>query len=195
MSPATCESRFRDFLTTDGEKPDRDRDAEFEMPRAARRGPSSSARGHAGWRRCWRDRRALARRPRSDRHHPRRSVSRRRSAEPRRSRTRRITSGRSRFSRSTSRDRDGRRSACRRDSPTSPARSSRGLPTVIRAATWTRRHEAEDSTNACSGGKGRNSGIFGLGFVVSGRGPTSRIERYVASTFAAMIMRCTSDVP
>lgn len=25
-------SRFRDFLTTDGEKPDRDRDAEFEMP-------------------------------------------------------------------------------------------------------------------------------------------------------------------
>src|SRR4051812_16491338 len=25
-------SRFRDFLTSDGEKPDRDRDAEFEMP-------------------------------------------------------------------------------------------------------------------------------------------------------------------
>ncbi len=25
-------SRFRDFLTTDGEKPDRDRDSEFEMP-------------------------------------------------------------------------------------------------------------------------------------------------------------------
>lgn len=25
-------SRFRDFLTTDGEKPDRDRDGEFEMP-------------------------------------------------------------------------------------------------------------------------------------------------------------------
>ena len=25
-------SRFTDFLTTDGEKPDRDRDAEFEMP-------------------------------------------------------------------------------------------------------------------------------------------------------------------
>jgi hypothetical protein len=25
-------SRFRDFLTTDGEKPDRNRDAEFEMP-------------------------------------------------------------------------------------------------------------------------------------------------------------------
>jgi hypothetical protein len=27
-------SRFTDFLTTDGEKPDRDRDAEFEMPPA-----------------------------------------------------------------------------------------------------------------------------------------------------------------
>jgi len=26
------ESRFRDFLTSDGEKPDRDRDAEFEFP-------------------------------------------------------------------------------------------------------------------------------------------------------------------
>src|SRR5262245_35449587 len=25
-------SRFRDFLTTDGEKPDRNRDGEFEMP-------------------------------------------------------------------------------------------------------------------------------------------------------------------
>ena len=25
-------SRFTDFLTSDGEKPDRDRDAEFEMP-------------------------------------------------------------------------------------------------------------------------------------------------------------------
>jgi len=30
-------SRFRDFLTTDGEKPDRDRDAEFEMPERATR--------------------------------------------------------------------------------------------------------------------------------------------------------------
>jgi hypothetical protein len=30
-------SRFTDFLTTDGEKPDRDRDAEFEMPRQASR--------------------------------------------------------------------------------------------------------------------------------------------------------------
>jgi Protein of unknown function (DUF1572) len=28
-------SRFRDFLTTDGEKPDRDRDGEFEMPLGA----------------------------------------------------------------------------------------------------------------------------------------------------------------
>ena len=28
-------SRFRDFLTTDGEKPDRDRDGEFEMPPGA----------------------------------------------------------------------------------------------------------------------------------------------------------------
>lgn len=30
-------SRFRDFLTSDGEKPDRDRDTEFEMPAAASR--------------------------------------------------------------------------------------------------------------------------------------------------------------
>jgi hypothetical protein len=30
-------SRFKDFLTTDGEKPDRDRDAEFEMPSRASR--------------------------------------------------------------------------------------------------------------------------------------------------------------
>ncbi len=30
-------SRFTDFLTTDGEKPDRDRDGEFEMPAAAPR--------------------------------------------------------------------------------------------------------------------------------------------------------------
>ena len=30
-------SRFRDFLTTDGEKPDRNRDAEFEMPDEASR--------------------------------------------------------------------------------------------------------------------------------------------------------------
>jgi hypothetical protein len=30
-------SRFLDFLTSDGEKPDRDRDAEFEMPEAASR--------------------------------------------------------------------------------------------------------------------------------------------------------------
>jgi hypothetical protein len=31
-------SRFTDFLTTDGEKPERDRDAEFDMPVAASRG-------------------------------------------------------------------------------------------------------------------------------------------------------------
>jgi Protein of unknown function (DUF1572) len=30
-------SRYRDFLTTDGEKPDRDRDREFEMPERAPR--------------------------------------------------------------------------------------------------------------------------------------------------------------
>jgi hypothetical protein len=30
-------SRYRDFLTSDGEKPDRDRDTEFEMPRPATR--------------------------------------------------------------------------------------------------------------------------------------------------------------
>ena len=31
------QSRFRDFLTTDGEKPDRNRDSEFEMPERASR--------------------------------------------------------------------------------------------------------------------------------------------------------------
>ena len=31
-------SRFSDFLTSDGEKPDRDRDAEFEMPEQVSRG-------------------------------------------------------------------------------------------------------------------------------------------------------------
>ena len=31
-------SRFTDFLTSDGEKPDRDRDAEFEMPERVSRG-------------------------------------------------------------------------------------------------------------------------------------------------------------
>jgi len=31
-------SRFTDFLTTDGEKPDRDRDGEFDMPVAVSRG-------------------------------------------------------------------------------------------------------------------------------------------------------------
>src|SRR5438105_9482837 len=30
-------SRFADFLTTDGEKPDRNRDSEFEMPNRASR--------------------------------------------------------------------------------------------------------------------------------------------------------------
>ena len=30
-------SRFKDFLTSDGEKPDRNRDSEFEMPEAMRR--------------------------------------------------------------------------------------------------------------------------------------------------------------
>src|SRR5947209_9696749 len=30
-------SRFREFLTSDGEKPDRNRDGEFEMPQAASR--------------------------------------------------------------------------------------------------------------------------------------------------------------
>ena len=38
-------SRWRDFLTTDGEKPDRNRDTEFEDPR--RRGPRSWNCGNA----------------------------------------------------------------------------------------------------------------------------------------------------
>jgi hypothetical protein len=41
-------SRFRDFLTSDGEKPDRDRDAEFEMPEPVSR-EQMLADWHAGW--------------------------------------------------------------------------------------------------------------------------------------------------
>lgn len=42
-------SRFTDFLTSDGEKPDRDRDAEFEMPERASR--EEILRGwEEGWR-------------------------------------------------------------------------------------------------------------------------------------------------
>ena len=41
-------SRFKDFLTTDGEKPDRDRDAEFEMPERA-----SRAQVMAWWDDAW----------------------------------------------------------------------------------------------------------------------------------------------
>lgn len=41
-------SRFRDFLTTDGEKPDRDRDAEFEMPAQASR-DELLASWNSGW--------------------------------------------------------------------------------------------------------------------------------------------------
>jgi hypothetical protein len=41
-------SRFRDFLTTDGEKPDRNRDLEFEMP-----APLSRADLFQGWHDGW----------------------------------------------------------------------------------------------------------------------------------------------
>jgi hypothetical protein len=41
-------SRFRDFLTSDGEKPDRDRDAEFEMPDRPSRDEIL-----AGWNGAW----------------------------------------------------------------------------------------------------------------------------------------------
>ncbi|MEO8260540.1 MAG: DUF1572 family protein [Acidobacteriota bacterium] len=41
-------SRFRDFLTSDGEKPDRDRDAEFEMPEERPRAQILAA-WEAGW--------------------------------------------------------------------------------------------------------------------------------------------------
>jgi hypothetical protein len=41
-------SRFTDFLTTDGEKPDRDRDAEFEMPDRATRSDLA-----AWWESAW----------------------------------------------------------------------------------------------------------------------------------------------
>jgi hypothetical protein len=41
-------SRFRDFLTSDGEKPDRDRDAEFEMPEQTSR-DQIVADWNAGW--------------------------------------------------------------------------------------------------------------------------------------------------
>jgi hypothetical protein len=42
-------SRFADFLTTDGEKPDRDRDGEFEMPERASR-DQILAMWNEGWR-------------------------------------------------------------------------------------------------------------------------------------------------
>jgi uncharacterized damage-inducible protein DinB len=41
-------SRFRDFLTSDGEKPDRDRDTEFEMPELV-----SRAAMMRGWDESW----------------------------------------------------------------------------------------------------------------------------------------------
>jgi hypothetical protein len=41
-------SRFRDFLTTDGEKPDRNRDGEFEMPTPLTR-EQLLDRWHEGW--------------------------------------------------------------------------------------------------------------------------------------------------
>jgi hypothetical protein len=41
-------SRWRDFLTTDGEKPDRDRDAEFELAAGSTR-EAAMARWRAGW--------------------------------------------------------------------------------------------------------------------------------------------------
>jgi uncharacterized damage-inducible protein DinB len=41
-------SRFRDFLTTDGEKPDRNRDTEFEMPERISRDEML-----AGWNQAW----------------------------------------------------------------------------------------------------------------------------------------------
>jgi len=41
-------SRFREFLTSDGEKPDRDRDAEFEMPEPTTR-EEVLAEWNAGW--------------------------------------------------------------------------------------------------------------------------------------------------
>src|ERR1700754_2328387 len=41
-------SRWTDFLTTDGEKPDRDRDAEFETERGDTRA-SIQARWEEGW--------------------------------------------------------------------------------------------------------------------------------------------------
>ncbi|HLF56952.1 MAG TPA: DUF1572 family protein [Thermoanaerobaculia bacterium] len=41
-------SRWRDFLSSDGEKPDRDRDAEFELRASASRA-SVMARWNAGW--------------------------------------------------------------------------------------------------------------------------------------------------
>ena len=41
-------SRYRDFLTSDGEKPDRNRDSEFEMPERASR-DEILGWWHAGW--------------------------------------------------------------------------------------------------------------------------------------------------
>ena len=149
------ESRFRDFLTSDGEKPDRDRDAEFEFP-----GRPSRVELLGTWETGWKTTLAAI-----DALTPadlERTVTIRSEAFlsskrwTARSRTRRITWGRSRCSPNTSPGRAGRRSACQRDSPrsTPKARSSRGS---------FRRGE--------------------------------RLSYPFASTCAAMIMRCASDVP
>ncbi len=45
-------SRWTDFLTTDGEKPDRDRDSEFEMPESATRKELQDA-WESGWTRAF----------------------------------------------------------------------------------------------------------------------------------------------
>src|ERR1017187_2014653 len=70
-------SRWTDFLTTDGEKPDRHRDTEFEEPPATRE--ALMQLWQAGWDCGFRGvRPAVDRRPRPPPHDPRRAPPRRR---------------------------------------------------------------------------------------------------------------------
>ena len=102
-------SRWTDFLTSDGEKPDRHRDSEFESETGDTR-EAILARWEAGWdapvrARSRRFSRAISERPSPS------ATSRTRSCRRStgRSRTTRRTSARSSCSRNTSRGRTGRR--------------------------------------------------------------------------------------
>ena len=75
-------SRWTDFLTSDGEKPDRHRDSEFEREAGDTR-EAILARWEAGWELLFETIDvASARRSREDRHHPRRAAHGRAGDQP-----------------------------------------------------------------------------------------------------------------